>query len=497
MTVKKHIALLVLLVVSMATAAQDVSQRGCRRGIRQPRPALTRAAGKMLGPGGDFYQGHRRQLVVLAAYSDYDFQGDEAQTLATWDKVLNAEGLHEAPYEGSVHDYFMAQSYGLFQLYFDLQYVQLASGRDRYASTADDDENSQYLVNDIVDELLTRDIPWSEYDWNGDGRINQLLIIYAGKGQNDGGDSHTVWAHQWLLSDHIDPATSQPCPTRTVSHDGIDYVIDSYCAVPELSGYHDSTFGTLCHEYTHCFGFPDYYYGSINYVGKWDLMDIGNYNGDGCCPPGYSAHQRWLMGWLTPQELTQPVNVTDMAPLHEQPQAYLIRNDGYQDEYYMLENRQPDSWDASLPGSGLVIAHIDYDAELWNGTTPGFANKPDYQRYSIFAANNNRAYSSYNASKWAYPYNGNNQLTNTSSPASTLLHDNADGTRLMSKPVTGITVSNGVAAFAFMGGTSAVTAPTVSTQQGPLQVLYRMGPLVIVRRPDGTVVKQIAAPPIH
>jgi hypothetical protein len=45
--------------------------------------------------------------------------------------------------------------------------------------------------------------------------------------------------------------------------------------------------------------------------------------------------------------------------------------------------------------------------------------------------------------------------------------------------------------------TSAVTAPTVSTQQGPLQVLYRMGPLVIVRRSDGTVVKQIAASPIH
>jgi hypothetical protein len=70
MTVKKHIALLVLLIVTMATAAQDFSPRGCRRGTRQPRPALTRAAGQKLGPGGDFYQGHRRQLVVLAAYSD-------------------------------------------------------------------------------------------------------------------------------------------------------------------------------------------------------------------------------------------------------------------------------------------------------------------------------------------------------------------------------------------------------------------------------------------
>ena len=37
-----------------------------------------------------------------------------------------------------------------------------------------------------MEVLKTRDIDWSLYDWNGDGFVNQLLIIYAGKGMNAG-----------------------------------------------------------------------------------------------------------------------------------------------------------------------------------------------------------------------------------------------------------------------------------------------------------------------
>ena len=40
-----------------------------------------------------------------------------------------------------------------------------------------DDENSQFLVDDIVDELKKRDIDWAKYDWNDNGYINQLLPL--------------------------------------------------------------------------------------------------------------------------------------------------------------------------------------------------------------------------------------------------------------------------------------------------------------------------------
>jgi M6 family metalloprotease-like protein len=94
-------------------------------------------------------------------------------------------------------------------------------------------------------------------------------------------------------------------------------------------------------------------------------MDYGNYNGNGYCPAGYSAHERWLMGWLTPTELTSATTVTDMPALNDKPQAYLIRNDGFENEYYLVENRQQKGWDTNIPGKGILIFHIDYDPTLW------------------------------------------------------------------------------------------------------------------------------------
>ena len=74
-----------------------------------------------------------------------------------------------------------------------------------------------------------------------------------------------------------------------------------------------SPFGTICHEYTHCFGMPDFYSGSVKgLVGNWDLMGSGNYNGKGYVPAGFSAHERWLMGWITPIELTEPAAINDI-----------------------------------------------------------------------------------------------------------------------------------------------------------------------------------------
>ena len=243
------------------------------------------------------------------------------------------------------------------------------------------------------------------------------------------------------------------------------------------------TFGTICHEFSHCFGFPDFYYGSSSPLYKWELMDYGNYNGSGFCPPCYSAHERWLMGWLTPTELTEATSVTNMAAMVDEPQAYLVRNDGYPDEYYIVENRQQRGWDASLPGSGLLIFHIDYDSDIWTSTTQA-TNTSSVKRYTVFNANNRS--SSTTCADWAYPYMTNDELTDTSSPAATLLHANADGRKLMSKPLTAMSVADGLASFDFMGGTTAVR--TLSARQ-PSQILYDLGPIYIIRCADGKVRK--------
>ena len=499
--VRRKISLsFLLLLLTISAAAQDVTiQRGCRVGTPRPEGmALRRGAptGQKKQTGGDFYYGERHQLTVMVEFNDRAFKGDENATLAQWNLIFNAKDLKEPPFKGSVHDYFYAQSYGIFDLNFDLHYVKVPGNAEKYASTNANDENSQYLVQDIMEVLSTRHIDWSLYDWNGDGFVNQLLIVYAGHGMNEfTSATDLIWPHQWWMSEHLKDGQSDVyCDPIPVTYNDKEYKVDCYCALAELTKNDDyGSFGTLCHEYTHCFGFPDFYYngtsGSKSYVGAWELMDYGNYNGNGYCPAGYSAHERWMMGWLTPTELNKATTVTDMPALSDESQAYLIRNDGFKDEYYIVENRQQKGWDESLPGRGILVFHVDFDPVLWISVKT-YVNTYSRQHYLIFPANNLNFTSTSSCKDWAYPYQKDesltNSLTNTSTPAAELWNANSDGTKFMNKPITNMDVQDGKASFDFMKSATDIGIQTVT---GIPQVLYEYGPLRFVRMTDGTIKK--------
>ena len=441
------------------------------------------------------YHGKRRQLVVLAQFADVEFQDPEPYSV--WNRIFNEENFNEGSYKGSVHDYFYDQSYGRFDVSFDLFYVELPSSVVKYASSSIDDENSQFLVYDIVESLKQKDIDWGAYDWDSDGYADQLLIVFAGPGMNDGGGSKSIWPHQWWLSFHIDPNTQQPCnPCVVTDKQGQSFLIDCYCAVQER-GRTASPFGTICHEYSHCFGFPDFYYGGNSYVGSWDVMDIGNYNGGGYRPCGYSAQERMYMGWLSPTELDVPTFISGMSSLSDQPEAYLVRNDGCSSEYYVIENRQQVGWDENLPGRGLLVFHINFDLDEWNGIKEG-PNHPKInigggvvleaqKHYYIIPANDDTSTMSSVLCNWAYPYGDNCKLTNTSFPPSILFNTNKDGSLLMNKPIAEMKVTNGLGSFSFMNGTSKMSHSTMWTTEPA--VLYELGDLKIVRRQDGKVKK--------
>jgi len=393
------------------------------------------------------YTGEKRQLVVLASFSDLDFESEDP--LALWNQVFNQPNFHESPFHGSVHDYFYDQSYGKFDLQFDLHAIKVNQEHAVYHSTSEDDANAALLLIALADSLKDIVTDWSPYDWDEDGYIDQILVLYAGLGQNDGGDRNTIWAHQASLTIY------EQTPVTVSSHEK-DYIIDNYGFIPE-KGKTCATFGTLCHEFGHCLTLPDFYYGSSSIVGNWDIMDHGNYNNQGYCPPNYSAHERMVLGWLDVKELTAPASITDMPALSDEPVAYMIRNDAYPNEFYILENRQQQGWDKYLPGSGLVIFHIDYDEEIW---VYGVPNTYADNHYTIFPANSMN-YLSFN-SGWAYPYGGKDSLTNNSNPAATLRHTAQDGTKLMSKPITNIRVTDGLVSFDFMGGGNSQT--TIKSQ---------------------------------
>jgi M6 family metalloprotease-like protein len=278
------------------------------------------------------------------------------------------------------------------------------------------------LSNEVTD--------WSPYDWDGDGYVDQLVIVFAGKGQNDGGGSNSIWANQcWMTAYGEEPVKVSDGKDGTL-------LLDTYCCVPELDGRNTyGSFGTFCHEYSHCIGLPDFYYGYNNFLYKWDIMDSGNYNLNGYCPPCYSTHERICMGWLDAVELNEAATISGMQPADSHQECYLVRNDEQPDEFYIVENRRQQGWDRSLPGSGVLIFHVRYDEGIWRKGVP---NNLSEQRYTIVKANNSSKYKD-----WAYPYLGNDSLTANSLPASII----------PTKSITNIRVAdNGTASFDFMGG---------------------------------------------
>jgi len=403
-------------------------------------------AQRRIGDFGD-YTGDKKGIIILAEFADSKFRDGHDQSL--FNDIANEEGFtHSDGYIGSVHDYFYDQSRGLFNLTFDVVGpVQLADSVEYYG--ANDDAG-----NDVRDGVFAADVihaaadlvDFSDYDWDGDGEVDQVFIIYAGLGEANGGSSITIWPHEWELSDSE--------YGDTIMLNGV--TIDTYACGPELqpSGGWSSAgklngIGTICHEFSHCLGFPDFY--DIDYSGgygmsTWDLMCSGSHNNNGFCPPGYTSYERWMAGWDTPVELTNDTVVGSLPSLAESGQSFIIYNAGHKDEYYLLENRQKVGWDSSVAGEGLLIIHVDYDEGVWAENGPN--DDPNHQRMIPICADN-KTYRN-NTGTDVYPYNSNDSLTNTSRPAATLYNANADESYYMNVAILNITQNDdGSVSFGF------------------------------------------------
>ena len=207
-------------------------------------------------------------------------------------------------------------------------------------------------------------------------------------------------------------------------------------------------------------------------MGDFDLMCSGSYNGDGICPAGYSAYEKAQCGWLTLKDMTnieQETSIVGVQPMSADGDAYIIKNKGHEDEYYILENRQKTGWDSYLPASGLMITHVDYDADIWDWNMPNTSGKyedanentktNDHQRLTIFRAGKSTA--EYGDASDLYPYGSNNSLTKTSSPASTLYNTNSDGSNYMHIDINNIAVKSGKASFTLSNRNAGTDTPVI------------------------------------
>ncbi len=345
--------------------------------------------------------GHKKAIMILANFKDKKFQTSHDNAL--YQKIANQEGYSEGDFKGSMADYFKAQSRDKFTLDFDVVGPVTVSKNASYYGENDENGNDMYagqMVCEAVELAKQMVTDWTPYDWDSDGYVDQVYVVYAGKGEADGGASTTIWPHAYSLDEakyYGDGSGSVEVGTSEKS-----LKVNSYACGGELNGVTGEIngIGTMCHEYSHCLGYPDFY--DIDYgeesegvqgpgMGSWDLMDGGSYNGNGFQPAGYTSYERWFAGWEEPIVLNaEDVNVTNMKSLQNDGEFYIIYNDKNANEYYLLENRQLEGWDASLPAAGLLILHCDYDAKVWENNAPN--DDPNHQRFIAVSANGEYSY---------------------------------------------------------------------------------------------------------
>ena len=332
-------------------------------------------------------------VVILVNFSNKSMQSGHTQ--ATFDELCNSLNCTVNAGYPSAGQYFADQSNGAYRPQFDVfGPVTLSRNVAYYGTDGAKEGDDQHATDAVVEGCRLANeqfnINWADYDSDNDGYVDFVYVIYAGKGQADGGTSETIWPHNWEVSSAIsDGSCTYTSAQRTLG----GKKIENYAMSGEMSGDSLGGIGTLCHEFGHVMGLPDFYdtnygtnYGQCLTPSDWDVMDGGAYGGDGHCPPNYSPWEKEFFGWHTTVNLgNEGQNVTLYANGTENYQAYQITSNG---NYvgpttaglrYYIENRQAVGWDAPLTGHGMLIWKVTFNATKWTNNEPNnTANNPYY-----------------------------------------------------------------------------------------------------------------------
>lgn len=301
--------------------------------------------------------------VILVTFSDVGptFSRD------SFDRLLFGHAPREATGPGSARDYFLEASGGALDLGGGLSgtsgWYRARGPHDHYGhlwgtvAAAD-------LVKEAVIAAARGGMDFSQYDNDGDGHVETVVVVHAGRGAEESGNTTDIWSHSWSLT----AAEIEPLRVNGV-------IIDNYIVIPELFGSNKEMtgIGVFCHELGHAFGLPDLYdeYMFSVGVGQWCTMGDGSWNGIhriGDCPAHMSAWCRCQLGWTEPHLVRGHVEVPAIRAAAAGSDVYqLLYNVGGPWEpgstynwgdYFLVENRFPQGFDSALPGAGLAIWHI-------------------------------------------------------------------------------------------------------------------------------------------
>lgn len=431
-----------------------VSKTHMSRSAKYRGTAATRAASSSIVPKGEVLV-----PVLLVQYKDVKFSFTKEHI----NKLLNEEGYKykfgpgSVESYGSARDYFIAQSDSLFFPKFVVtDILTLPKEMSYYGgnNSSGDDMRPQEMIRDGIGLADNAGWDFSQFDNDKNGEVEFIYCIYAGYSEANQANANTIWPHKWDFSSGIGKkkvdgvyCDTYACSSELYLNEGLEAKYDKW-----LSG-----IGTICHEFSHCLGLADIY--DVNgesgnfCMNEWDLMDYGNFVGDGYIPVGYNSYQKDACGWKELVTLDKKGKYS-MLPQTQDGVGYKIINDANPNEYFVLENRKREGWDQMLPADGMMILHVDYNKSAWDNNTvnvtkghPRFQIVPADNDLLLYSgANEEQYYNSLANDLWPGK-NKNTEFTDVSLPAAKLFTGGN-----LNKPVTNIKYENYVASFTFMGG---------------------------------------------
>jgi M6 family metalloprotease-like protein len=260
------------------------------------------------------------------------------------------EGLPEG-YVGklnvSMNDYWREVSYGklVVKLYTISKWLRLDKPYSFYGEDEGIDEPNSCRL--LVDAVKAADpfVDFRKYDY--------IIIMHSGRDQaytHDKRDIHSKSAFCGRI----------PTDEKTI----IEYI--------SVVSYADPL-GIWAHEFGHLLGLPDLYDTSSreerdSFVGPWDLMAEGSWNGPlgspGSVPAGLTSWSRIKLGWIEEESIFVVEKGSRkqvlLKPLHESGGIRVINIVlDKPREYYLVEAREKIGYDRYLPSRGVLILYVD------------------------------------------------------------------------------------------------------------------------------------------
>jgi M6 family metalloprotease-like protein len=305
--------------------------------------AMAAAGGPLLAPPQRETVGDFVGLCLLIDFSDAPgtIARDEVE------RFCNQVGYNGFGNNGSVHDFFLANSIGRCR-YSNIvaPYYRAQHPKSHYTDEQiPQPQRALELINEALSHWHAQGFDFTPLTADNRGFVYAMNVYYAGPVANN-------WAKGlWPHAHHLNAPVA-----LTPGRSAFDYQFTAMGA--------ELTLGTFCHENGHMLcDYPDLYDygGQSSGVGGYCLMCAGG-NLSPKNPVPIGAYLKRLSGWAhNVTALTHGAQATLAADSND---FAMYARSGR--EYFLIENRRKAGRDAALPDEGLAIWHIDEDGDNSN-----------------------------------------------------------------------------------------------------------------------------------